>query len=1013
MANITRTSEGAEFHGLPHTRQLGEALVLSGPYKVEHAPNAYSFSRPSTLNIDWKAILTQINVNVPETNAGQLREYVEDAWGGGVPSDQTINGNGFDLDAAWPAFVPDATTTTNATLPAATQYPTFFPGGLLGYRLPPETNAALPIAKGCVFKVPVKNGVRWYQPIVVGAQGENYPHLADFLNGQWTSTWDTVTALVQVFHPGVPATDANAGTAQNDAKKDACTKFPSVDTVRADAATIERQYTLLKNEGDLATHFDARADEVGLSIRQAQVEVIPTLVEQFRELKNFRSDLKAKKRQLADAASDLNYQLFTEPKTVTVYQDGTGQAQPLDIEEGDLYVKSSRTATWITYQSVTRSSSGFFGLGASSRTYQVPVHNAITFDYFEKAVVDYDPWVEILQFYKSKGFETFLFRYTENGLLAADGATPDAVLKRCGEDEAFRLRCVIALPQKEITLIGEAFVNAYNIFIRPVPDIVVTSFPEISIKERLSYRFTWRGVSLGELATTIPLSPGEEREVTLKTSERYNSSRSETASSLVDITRIDRADFETVFEKEVRKENSTTTNVSADVSGSYAGISGSASFSKSTTTAEVARQLNRSVQRASQEVNRRSKDERTVTVSESIETTRENTTSFKVRNINEGSTLNIAFYRLYNGYESVLKLDDFEYVVRAGKSFFASSDLVNERVFARDKLMDLVAWISDRHRFPFRIDTMTNEQKVAFAALIHDQVLEKYRQYPPPPPKDEEQDDVESARLVDEEMTAKPVEAPQPLSAEALDIGSSDDDAEMKFRALPRSERIDLVQHGLRSLAADVLGANKTLSAARISFGSIDAAKQAIEDDIIGLPFWREQTTFAYDSGGLYVDVYVGHRPATERYSENMRRLEEGRVERENRLLDARSRYLEARASKQILGLSGVFDATKVFVTERDELIRDDGHVEIKLRLVPGLLWDRGWSIIIATTPNLEGGSFLQDTTRVDGILIFELPRRFGPAGKDNIIGKPHSWYRQNITLRNEDLGITIKYKEP
>ncbi|MBE1528953.1 integrase [Sphingopyxis sp. OAS728] len=29
-------------------------------------------------------------------------------------------------------------------------------------------------------------------------------------------------------------------------------------------------------------------------------------------------------------------------------------------------------------------------------------------------------------------------------------------------------------------------------------------------------------------ATTIPLSPGEQREVTLKTSERYNSSRSET-----------------------------------------------------------------------------------------------------------------------------------------------------------------------------------------------------------------------------------------------------------------------------------------------------------------------------------------------------------------------------------------------------------------------------------------------------------------------------------------------------
>jgi hypothetical protein len=188
--------------------------------------------------------------------------------------------------------------------------------------------------------------------------------------------------------------------------------------------------------------------------------------------------------------------------------------------------------------------------------------------------------------------------------------------------------------------------------------------------------------------------------------------------------------------------------------------------------------------------------------------------------------------------------------------------------------------------------------------------------------------------------------------------------------------------------------------------------KEDADDDLMELPFWDEKSSFAYDSGGLYVDVYVGQRPATEKYSENMRRLEEGRVERENRLLDARARYLEARAAKQIVGLGGIIDPAKVFVTDRDTLVLEDGHVELKLRLVPGLVWSRGWTLILQSSGAFSGGSFLQDEAKVDGILVFKLPRRFAD-GNDKIIDKAHSWFRQNVTVRNEDLGFTVKYKEP
>ena len=225
-------------------------------------------------------------------------------------------------------------------------------------------------------------------------------------------------------------------------------------------------------------------------------------------------------------------------------------------------MKSSKTATWTTYQTVTSSSSGFFRIGASSRSWQLPIHHAKTFDYYEEAKVDYYPWVEVLELYKSKGYNTYLFQYTEYGLRAADGSSPSEIIQLCHENQDFRSSCVIALPQKEITLIGETFIVGYNLFVRPVPNIVVTSFPELSLRERLSYRFTSDGVSLGELPPRPFRSvPGNSAEVTVKTTERYNSSRSETATSLVDITRIDRADFETVFEKEVRKENAKHTQL--------------------------------------------------------------------------------------------------------------------------------------------------------------------------------------------------------------------------------------------------------------------------------------------------------------------------------------------------------------------------------------------------------------------------------------------------------------------
>ena len=351
-----------------------------------------------------------------------------------------------------------------------------------------------------------------------------------------------------------------------------------------------------------------------------------------------------------------------------------------------------------------------------------------------------------------------------------------------------------------------------------------------------------------------------------------------------------------------------------------------------------------------------------MTISEKAETSEQNTTTFRVRNINEGSTLNIAFYRLYNSFQSLLKLDDFRYSIRAGRSVFAGLDLIDEKVFLRDNLEALVSWLQAPNHFPYDIANLSPEQFGKFLAELHAQILEAYKDYPPKPPTKE----------------------------------------------LDRNEQIKELQKRFRSF-----GANKSLRKAawkdiRAKLAPIVEDKGKQDEELVDLLF--ELTSFAYDLGGLYADVYVGERPATEPYAENMRRLQEQKVANENHLIAARARYLDARSARQLLGLGSVIDPKKIYITDRDVLYMADGHVQLKLRLFPGILWNDGWSVLINDTVGLPGGRFLQDGSGEGGILIFVLPRRFADGG---LAEKDHKWFRTNVVGENADLGLTANYKEP
>lgn len=820
---------------------LADSIIIGKPFDVDRAPNAFNIARKNRLIIDWPKALKEAKIDLSLQPGPHFKRFFEDAWGSnGSPDDIMRSKNIIELIEAWPGFIHDPESVRHL-VNVPIDRPLFVKGWRRFRVVPFADGEPIPLTTGCVLRLPGRHGPdRWYMPLARQESGHDRPVATEHFD-DWNDGWEDIVAIIQVFHPGPkPADDAASLAAQGVAKEEAKTCFPVSELVRADAAVIEQQYKRLMDETLLVNAYQANAVNIATQIQTAPVTAIPELTRRYRELSSFGTDLKIRKRQLADAASDLGYTLFTSDQQFETYNE-KGQPVPLNVEEGELYNKSHRSVSWVTYQTMSGSHRGLFR--RSSWSYQIPTQHSKSFDYFEKSDADTDPWVEVFDFYKGHGFNIFMFFEGPDGLMSADGASPAQVMQRCSEDEGYRRKCVVGFPERETAITGESFLIGYNIVVRPAPDLFVREFPEISIAEDLTYRFTWTGTVLGELAATIPLAPGEEREVSVSLTRKYETTRTETASSLVDVARLDRSDFETFFEKELRTEKSTATSFAAEAKGSYGAASGSANFSRTASTSEVARQLNRAVQKAAQEVNRKSREERSLTVTEKTEITSSNSTSLKVRNINEGCTSNIQFFRLLNAYKSRLTLEGFSYAAKAGSSPLSSEDIRQEINFGSRDFDDLFDWVTHQSRFPVDLSAQSAKKLKALNSLIREQIVSCLMSY----------------------------------HIEDGDAHLSANNASRKATELVATWNGSLDDGDLDSLHTGVSGAQDEIAA---------TLAQTV----------FEETNFAYDSGGLYADVVLGSNQATEAYADEMRRLELAKHRAEVALIDARAEWLTSRA---------------------------------------------------------------------------------------------------------------------
>jgi len=969
---------------------LEKSLIVKGPFTLKHAPNAYSFDRLRTININWEDLLSESGIKIESDEADSIKNAFERNWKDNIGHDikDYVEKHTHDLSNEWPAYVHNPNSIQNTKEPIKSGFYIFRTNfndpkkdkdvekiRKINYKTAPRATDHLILDEGCVLEFKTNNKSRWFQPVtLISSETEPKYPLKDVFSNDWDKAWKTVSYLVELRFPGAkPDGELSAETKEQlNAQLEAKEFFTAYETVRADAALIVRQYNYLKNEKMIADALMENSKKILTELESAPFESIELISNAYRKMVEKSIDVELKLKQLVDAASDIGYVLVTEPEKVSYFDEKGGRITGT-LQPGTLYLKERKTVNWITYQTVVKKRRRLF----SSRTirYKVPIHNTKTFDYYEEAHVDFDPWVEAAEVYGSRddsGYDVFLFRHTPQGLISSDGTTPSDVLNRCEIDEEFRRRCIVAFPEYEYTIIGEKFLIGYSFVFRPLPEITVTAFPTIDIIENLSYRFVWTGVALGELAATIPLSPGEEREVKISHSQTTKTSRDQATSSLVDVNTSAKRDFETYFEKEVRKENESSTNASAEIGGSYGGVvSGSASMSKTTKTKDLSRKLNRSVQKAANEVNRRSREETKITVQESDETTSSTTTSFKVQNINQSKTLNIAFYNLMNVYKSALRLDDFDLHVYSGRELVMGQAVYDGKKHPRSDIKGIVDWMLDNKQLPIDYESVTDKAREKLGLKFHEIVLGDLRK---------EYLSKEQAKINYETLNRKFEEFES----------TGNESAEQYLRGIA-SKHVLNIGDIPREFVGHVEGDNKEAGILQI----LSESESALLKHVIGKDF--DESSFSYASDGLYSDVYLGKKEGVEEYSQDMRELEKAAKAAQNLKERARATYLLSKAFKQ--------GAIEPYCTAVSVLYETGGHVLVKLQIYPTALSVGGWILKFKSYDE-----YPINISTENGAVEYKLPRRY--SEKEIAIGEwSEEKFESEVTLIEKTMDMIIPYR--
>jgi hypothetical protein len=382
------------------------------------------------------------------------------------------------------------------------------------------------------------------------------------------------------------------------------------------------------------------------------------------------------------------------------------------------------------------------------------------------------------------------------------------------------------------------------------------------LEESLTYRTAWVQTQLGELLNSINLAPDEERKVTITKRFELETTVNRTSTSIFDISRAETSDLATEMEKQTRQEQESSKSLqfSTKASGSFGPFSAEASASGGTNSSlkDMSQAISKVAKKAAKSVSSQNREEVSSTTTSRTTISNTDETVATIRNINQGRSLNLMFYRLYNKYSGGLFLEGLSFNVIPSVEVIAGSGVHTSKSYSLEELPRLIAEFK-ASQLPFAIkdeDRYTEQLLKSIEALL----ITEYSV------------GIEADVLATTDNIAA-ARTPVEQQEEATSVSV----ARLSFSS-SQMHRIGL-QAGLADVDSKLAKLSEDLRQAVI-YSEDPIAPQEL---LVAAP-------------GLYLDAAVGVQPSTEPYSERMREQTVALKMAEVALTRADANYREALA---------------------------------------------------------------------------------------------------------------------
>lgn len=469
--------------------------------------------------------------------------------------------------------------------------------------------------------------------------------------------------------------------------------------------------------------------------------------------------------------------------------------------------------------------------------------------------INSEPVYEKLLSLKNEGYWVHVFDNYDGSYFSYNDSPLSEVIESCENSEETRINTVIVIQDYDLIDSTNKAVVGATFYFHPMRSVIPSKLPTIGIRETLDYRMSWSGLEVGKLIDSICLAPGETKTVTI--SNKFSSVNSTTASTKTfnETSSVESREFSTEFEKlvtnELERVRESSSSLSAGASyGGMANASGEVRQSNKETLKDFTKNLNKSTNKATNTLSKKASVEVSFSSTSSVENASTSTRNSTISNINQGRTLNLYYYQLNNRFISRVYLENLRLEISSSLELIEGSGIY-------DKFVTKFSNIE-------KILSLTKQCIPHLKTGVANENLSKI---------------VKSVIGTLNEYTDKPLFA-----------GGEDEMAVAKLNSIG----VINIPNQFAEKFNEILSYEQLIEAYKMLASSIQ-----YED------LYFNEERYIVDSGSCYLDSQVGANPATEEYSETMRKLESFKIETE--IEKQKSLNDEIRAKTRLLNSGHTF----------------------------------------------------------------------------------------------------------